>query len=129
MIKVRHQHYQGEPHPASRKVSITFKASALPPLETEAQQHKFKLLCGPRWNALTDEVKISCELFPTPEMNEKWCSDALDRLIKEAQVRSAFQSQLLQLVLMHTFAGFDRRHDRYPARHTASSRQTAQISL
>ncbi|KAI5475401.1 hypothetical protein MNV49_001469 [Pseudohyphozyma bogoriensis] len=83
-IKVRRQHYQGEAHPADRKASIQFSVSSLP-LKTDAARHKFKLLAGPRWNSVTDEVKISCELFPNPNMNEKWCSDVLDKMIKEAE--------------------------------------------
>lgn len=29
-------------------------------------------------------IKISCELFPNERMNIKWCSDAVDKLIEEA---------------------------------------------
>lgn len=85
VIKVRHQHYQGEEHPASRKVTIECSVAQLP-LSTDAARHKFKLIAGPRWNSETDELKISCERFPSARMNEKWCSDALDRMIKEAEV-------------------------------------------
>ncbi|KAM0754025.1 hypothetical protein T439DRAFT_298514 [Meredithblackwellia eburnea MCA 4105] len=84
VIKVRHQHYQGEQHPADRKVTVQFKVQDLP-LSSDSVRHKFKLLAGPRWNAITDEVKISCELYPTDLMNEKWCSDTIDRLIEAAE--------------------------------------------
>ncbi|ORY72249.1 mitochondrial ribosomal subunit protein-domain-containing protein [Leucosporidium creatinivorum] len=84
IIKVRHQHYQGEEHPASRKVSIEVSVAKLP-LSTDAARHKFKLLAGPRWNSQTDELKIACEMYPSAKMNEKWCSDTLDKLIKEAE--------------------------------------------
>ncbi|GAA6023683.1 hypothetical protein JCM10207_008748 [Rhodosporidiobolus poonsookiae] len=88
-IQVRHQHYQGEPHPASRKVTVRVDVSALP-LRSDAETHKFKLLAGPRWTPALDgkgqgSVKLACELFPSERMNEKWCSDTLDKLIAEAQ--------------------------------------------
>lgn len=84
-IRVRHQHYQGELHPASRKVDISFQIDSVP-LSSPAARHKFALLCGPRLNHATGEVKIACERFPTEQMNEKWCSDVLDKMVKEAEV-------------------------------------------
>ena len=85
-IKVRYQHYQGEAHPADRKVVISFSTVDLP-LSTDAARHKFKLLAGPRWDSEKDEIKIACEMFPTDKMNEKWCSDTLDSMMLEAEVR------------------------------------------
>ncbi|SCV69188.1 BQ2448_2208 [Microbotryum intermedium] len=86
IVRVRHQHYQGEPHPAARKVTISVNCDDLAStLGSEQAQHKFKLLAGPRWDATNDEVKLSCELFPTPEMNERWCSETLDKMIAEAK--------------------------------------------
>ncbi|KAM0792276.1 hypothetical protein ACM66B_004967 [Microbotryomycetes sp. NB124-2] len=93
MIKLRRQHYQGEDHPAARKVNITFTVAQLP-LSSDKARHKFKLLAGPRWNSLTDEVKIACELFPTDKMNEKWCSDTLDKMIAEAENMSDDMSDI-----------------------------------
>lgn len=89
IIQLRTQHYQGEPHPADRKATITLSIAALFPSSSpnSAQHsHKFKLLAGPRWDSLKNEFKISCELFPTVKMNEKWCSDTLDKLLVEAKV-------------------------------------------
>ncbi|CEQ39922.1 SPOSA6832_01494 [Sporobolomyces salmonicolor] len=91
-VQVRHQHYQGEVHPGSRKVTVSVPISRLPLSSPEAR-HKFKLLAGPRWTppgAKADgdaegEIKISCEMFPSERMNEKWCSDTLDKLVKEAE--------------------------------------------
>ncbi|GAA5862254.1 hypothetical protein JCM8547_007784 [Rhodosporidiobolus lusitaniae] len=90
-IQVRHQHYQGEPHPASRKVTVNVPVSSLSSaLKTPEARHKFKLLAGPRWTPALEgqegegSVKIGCELFPSERMNEKWCSDTLDKLLKEA---------------------------------------------
>ncbi|GAA5900357.1 mitochondrial 37S ribosomal protein mS35 RSM24 [Sporobolomyces salmoneus] len=87
-IQVRHQHYQGESHPASRKISIIVPLSSLS--LTPSQLHKFKLLAGPRFTPSTDgpgegTFKLSCELYPSEKMNEKWCSDTLDKLLSEAK--------------------------------------------
>ncbi|BGP22878.1 mitochondrial ribosomal subunit protein [Rhodotorula toruloides] len=105
VIAVRHQHYQGEEHPSSRRISIRVPVSALPLASPEAV-HKFKLLAGARWHPpLPDSLKhphevkawkvaqgekdegvfeMSCEVFPYDRMNEKWCSDTLEKLLKEA---------------------------------------------
>jgi len=96
-IQVRHQHYQGESHPASRKVTISLPVSQLP--LSPSQLHKFKLLSGSRFtpslpssssssspNSESEGTfKISCELYPSERMNEKWCSDTLDTLLKECK--------------------------------------------
>ncbi|BGP53964.1 hypothetical protein JCM8202_002961 [Rhodotorula sphaerocarpa] len=109
IVRVRHQHYQGEDHPAARKVVLTVPVAALP-LKTPAAVHKLQLLAGPRWEPPLPEafrarsfkgkersfpllpegkedqgtLKIACELFPASRMNEKWCSDTLDKLLAEA---------------------------------------------
>ncbi|PCH33870.1 hypothetical protein WOLCODRAFT_60875 [Wolfiporia cocos MD-104 SS10] len=97
-LVVRSISYGGEEHPAMVKRVIVAPVSRLP-LKSSAAIHKFKLLAGPRWtpqpppNAGIDHneaggehgyIKISCEDFPKPAMNLKWASDALDRLIAEA---------------------------------------------
>ena len=71
------------------------------PLKDDAARHSLKLIAGTRWTPSPprdsgigkDEpggehgyVKISCEDFPRPAMNLKWASDALDRLVEEANV-------------------------------------------
>jgi small subunit ribosomal protein S35 len=108
VVAVRHQHYQGEDHPSSRRISIRVPVSALP-LKSPEALHKFKLLAGARWHPpLPDTLKhprdkvgwkvaegdkdeglfeLSCDVFPYDRMNEKWCSDTLDKLLKEANVR------------------------------------------
>ncbi|GAA5965341.1 hypothetical protein JCM8115_002260 [Rhodotorula mucilaginosa] len=107
VIQVRHQHYQGEDHPAARKVVLTVPVASLP-LKTPAAVHKLQLLAGARWEPPVPEalrlksfkgkerslapegkedqgtLKIACELFPASRMNEKWCSDTLDKLLAEA---------------------------------------------
>ncbi|GAA5825464.1 hypothetical protein JCM10212_004839 [Sporobolomyces blumeae] len=113
-VQVRHQHYQGERHPASRKVTISVPVSRLPIARDPKQLHKFKLVAGARFTptlaamagprpsstrSSSDDgrsrsavsgatapdpigtFKLSCELFPSDKMNEKWCSDTLDRLV------------------------------------------------
>ncbi|POY74372.1 hypothetical protein BMF94_2566 [Rhodotorula taiwanensis] len=107
VIQVRHQHYQGEDHPAARKVVLTVPVASLP-LKNAAAVHKLQLLAGARWEPPLPEalraksfkgkerslqpegqedrgtLKIACELFPASRMNEKWCSDTLDKLLSEA---------------------------------------------
>lgn len=111
VIQVRHQHYQGEDHPAARKVVLTVPVASLP-LKNAAAVHKLQLLAGARWEPPLPEalraksfkgkerslqpegqedrgtLKIACELFPASRMNEKWCSDTLDKLLSEANVHS-----------------------------------------
>ncbi|EKM61242.1 uncharacterized protein PHACADRAFT_247724 [Phanerochaete carnosa HHB-10118-sp] len=97
-LVIRSISYGGEEHPATRKRVIVVPISRLP-LKGEAAIHKFKLLAGPRWSPEAPKdsgvghaedsaehgyIKISCEDFPEPAMNLKWASDALDRLIAEA---------------------------------------------
>jgi small subunit ribosomal protein S35 len=101
---VRSIHYGGEEHPATVKRTIVVPVSHLP-LQGDDAIHKIKLLAGPRWTPTPpsdsgvgpDEpgmehgyIKIACEDFPQPAMNLKWASDALDRLIVEANVNVIF---------------------------------------
>ncbi|EJT96702.1 hypothetical protein DACRYDRAFT_60093 [Dacryopinax primogenitus] len=99
-LRIRTFNYNGEQHPATRKVVLTCPVSclSLPP----AALHKLKLLSGARWSpypptdaGVTPEeqekeggegwIKISCEMFPEPLQNSKWCSDKLDLLVMESQ--------------------------------------------
>lgn len=99
-LVIRSIAYGGEEHPVIRKRVIVTPVSRLP-LKNDAAIHKFKLLAGPRWSPEAPKdsglghvedsgahgyIKISCEDFPEPAMNLKWASDALDRLIAEANV-------------------------------------------
>lgn len=84
----------------NRKVTIQVNLSKIPELmNSPAAMHKFKLLSGKRWFEsepksefdMSDHysdpngmVKISCDDYSTRQMNEKWCSNTLDRLIEEA---------------------------------------------
>lgn len=71
------------------------------PLRNEVAFHRAKLLAGVRWmpepprdsGISADEdaakhgfIKIACEDFPRANMNLKWISDTLDKLVLEANV-------------------------------------------
>jgi small subunit ribosomal protein S35 len=83
----------GDPcHPSSKKAVLSVSINDLVAKgdklfhNNNPAQHKFKLLAGERWDENKMMFKISCEKFPTFNMNSKWCSDALDRLIEAALV-------------------------------------------
>ena len=99
-LVVRSISYGGEEHPVTVKRVIVVPVAHLP-LKDDAARHSLKLITGTRWLPTpprdsgigSDEpggehgyVKISCEDFPKPAMNLKWASDALDRLVEEANV-------------------------------------------
>jgi hypothetical protein len=52
-------------------------------------EHKFKLLCGTRYNPESDEVRMSSEQYPYPAQNKRWLSDKLDEMIAAATVWSS----------------------------------------
>jgi small subunit ribosomal protein S35 len=98
---VRSVDYAGEAHPAAAKRSVVAAVAHLPLRDKDAA-HTFRLLAGPRWtpNAPLNSgfsgsaqtanhgfIHISCEDFSKPAQNLKWASDALDRLVKVANVR------------------------------------------
>ncbi|CAG8780692.1 11879_t:CDS:2, partial [Dentiscutata erythropus] len=76
-------YYIGEEHPLQNKVIMTVKEKDLP-LLTKEQLHKFKVLCGPRFDG-KGEFKFSCEKFPHQAQNKKYLSDLMDRLLEEAR--------------------------------------------
>ncbi|KAF7306847.1 MRP-S28 domain-containing protein [Mycena indigotica] len=96
-LVVRSIDYGGEEHPATAKRVIVTAVDSLP-LKNADAIHRIKLLAGPRWtphppadggmNGLDEwkngYIKISCEDFPEPAMNLKWASDAMDRLVTQA---------------------------------------------
>jgi len=49
-------------------------------------EHKFKLLCGTRYDPETDVVHMSSEQYPYPAQNKRWLSDKLDEMIEAATV-------------------------------------------
>lgn len=116
-LTFRFVHYQGEEHPDTSKVVLTFDIKDLfraNVLRTPQAKHKFLLLAGPRWQppspafvqrwndalergeeelaTLATEdtlgsVKIASSDLPHESQNMKWCSDVLDSMIREANVR------------------------------------------
>jgi small subunit ribosomal protein S35 len=99
-LVVRSISYGGEEHPVTVKRVIVVPVAHLP-LKDDAARHSLKLIAGTRWTPTPPRdsgigseepggehgyVKISCEDFPRPAMNLKWASDALDRLVEEANV-------------------------------------------
>ena len=94
IVKLQTIYHPADPnHPASKKAVITVSADAIQTaagyLDKPLAKRKFRILAGSRFDPKTDTVKISCDRFPTLSMNQKWCSDALSRLIKEAEVGNA----------------------------------------
>lgn len=136
---VRSLDYGGEPHPAMKKRVIVVAVDQLP-LRDEAAIHKLKVLAGTRWTPSPPAnsgvsrlehwgngyIQISCEDFPKPAMNLKWASDALDRLIAEANVRSLHGSPtVISLMATRTSnAGPDRRFERYTPRYASRTCQS-----
>ncbi|KAF8350148.1 mitochondrial ribosomal subunit protein-domain-containing protein, partial [Amanita rubescens] len=115
-VVVRSIEYAGEEHPAAAKRVIVVPVDQLP-LTGEDAIHKLKLLAGPRWtpNPPADAgvssldnwgngyIKISCEDFPKPAQNLKWASDALDRLVAEAE-RSNEDFRDVPLDMRHVYS-------------------------
>lgn len=95
VLRFRYTSYLGENHPAAKKVVLTFTVRQLrqalvadreETIYNDAWEHKFKLLCGTRYNAETDEVRMSSEQYPFPAQNKRWLSDKLDEMIEAATV-------------------------------------------
>lgn len=102
-IVVRSVDYGEDAHPGKVKRVLVVPLSHLA-LKNEHAIHKAKLVAGVRWSpepprdsGVGDSeegrehgyIKIACEDFPEAEMNLKWASDVLDRLVEEANVRVA----------------------------------------
>lgn len=111
-VVVRSISYGGEEHPVTVKRVIVAPVAYLP-LKDDAARHGVKLIAGSRWTPTpprdsgigSDEpggehgyVKIACEDFQRPAMNLKWASDALDRLIQEANVCPCISLSLTSLM-------------------------------
>jgi small subunit ribosomal protein S35 len=92
VLRFRYTTYFGEKHPAAKKVVMNFnfvqfrKAVEEDPKFDDLWAHKLKLLLGTRYNPNTDEVRMSCELYPYPAQNKRWLSDKLDELMEAAAV-------------------------------------------
>lgn len=94
-------HYgQADSQRPNRKVTVKLNLSRFPKLiESPEAMHKIKLLAGIRWTAPsirssfdTNEhyddpngsITIACDKYPTRAMNERWCSETVDRLLTAA---------------------------------------------
>lgn len=114
-LVIRSIDYAGEKHPVTVKRSVVVPVGQLP-LKDDVAIHKAKLLAGVRWSeeppkdsgvlGSSEEgehgyIKISCEDFPRPLMNLKWISDAVDRLVAEANDDSDKRYQDLPLDTRH----------------------------
>jgi small subunit ribosomal protein S35 len=92
VLRFRYTSYLGENHPAARKVVMQFPLRQLrqslssDPRFDDVWEHKFKLLCGPRYNPETDIVHMSSEQHHYPAQNKRWLSDKLDEMIQAALV-------------------------------------------
>jgi small subunit ribosomal protein S35 len=99
-LVIRSVNFGGEQHPLTAKRTVVVPIAHLP-LRNEVAIHRAKLLAGVRWTPdpprdsgiSTDEnaskhgfIKISCEDFPRANMNLKWISDTVDKLVREANV-------------------------------------------
>lgn len=123
-------HYQGAPHPASRKsvlvvsVKSLFSSpvfASLTGVEAAKAKRKFLHLAGTRWDPgegvlaeplrldgdylrnvpQSGTLKISCERFPTEKQNMKWCSDVLDEMIAEATNTASDEIAQMPLDVRH----------------------------
>ncbi|KAK9474580.1 mitochondrial 37S ribosomal protein mS35 [Dipodascopsis tothii] len=90
IFRFRFTTYLGEDHPGERKVTVEFKTKDLRSL-SDSQLHKFRLLCGTRYNAQTDVVRMSCESFAEPAQNQRYLRDLIDRLVGEAREGDTFE--------------------------------------
>ena len=99
-LVIRSVNFSGEQHPLTEKRSVVVPIAQLP-LRNEVAIQRAKLLAGVRWTSEpprdsgipADEnaakhgfIKISCEDFPQANMNLKWISDTLVKLVREANV-------------------------------------------
>ncbi|KNZ60102.1 hypothetical protein VP01_160g10 [Puccinia sorghi] len=112
----------------NKKASIRVNISQIPALrESGEAMHKFKLLSGGRWYATEGRsewdmsshdgdpegmVKISCDDYGSLWMNQKWCSDTLDRLIAEASDPSRDPMSDIPLDLRPTLKRLHRKKHR-----------------
>jgi small subunit ribosomal protein S35 len=92
VLRFRYTSYLGEHHPSGKKVVLTaFLKHIRDALKgdsriNDAWEHKFKLLCGTRYNPETDKLHMSSDQYPYPAQNKKWLSDKLDEMIQAAAV-------------------------------------------
>jgi hypothetical protein len=114
-LVIRSVNFAGEQHPLTEKRSVVVPVVHLP-LRNEIAIQRAKLLAGVRWTPdpprdsgiPADEniakhgfIKIACEDFPRANMNLKWISDTLDKLVREANVGVEFnRPRLLSIFII-----------------------------
>lgn len=98
-------HGQAESQRPNRKVTVKLNLSRFPVLAASPEaMHRIKLLAGSRWTAPRlrspfdthdhyddphGSVTIACDKYPNRAMNERWCSETVDRLLAAATTPDA----------------------------------------
>lgn len=67
----------------NRKVILTCQLADLG--LNQAQQHKFKVLAGNKFNFTTDTFKLKSEQFPEASQNVRWLVDTVNKLVNESK--------------------------------------------
>jgi len=114
-LVIRSVNFAGEQHPLTAKRTVVVPIAHLP-LRNEVAIQRAKLLAGVRWTPdpprdsgiPADEgvvkhgfIKISCEDFPRANMNLKWISDTVDKLVCEANTEDETLYERLPLDTRH----------------------------
>jgi len=114
-LVIRSVNFGEEQHPLMAKRTVVLAIAHLP-LRNEVAVQRAKLLAGVRWTPdpprdsgiPTDEnaaehgfIKISCEDFPRANMNLKWISDTIDKLVREANAEGETAYERLPLDTRH----------------------------
>jgi small subunit ribosomal protein S35 len=86
VLRFKYTTYMGEAHPGDKKVTVSFKTRDL--ALSDAERHKLRVLAGTRYNAGTDEVRISADRFPEQAQNKRFLGEIVENLIKHAKDQS-----------------------------------------
>lgn len=97
-FRFRYTSYLGESHPAANKVTVEFcpqdlTHAATPESHRLAAPHVTKLikLAGPRYNPVTQTIKLSCEEFDTQAQNKRFLGETIRILLQEASAGDSFE--------------------------------------
>lgn len=97
-FRFRYTSYLGESHPAANKVTVEFSPQDLTLAATPASlrlaaPHVAKLikLAGPRYNPVTQTVKLSCEDYDTQAQNKRFLGETIRILLQEACTGDSFE--------------------------------------
>ncbi|KAK9369231.1 mitochondrial ribosomal subunit protein-domain-containing protein [Lipomyces kononenkoae] len=91
VFEFRYTSLMGQEHDSEAKVVVQCKANEVAAAffgegeDKKKRLHKFKLLCGARYNYTTDIVRMSCDNFPNSIQNKQFLVDTLKRLLKESR--------------------------------------------